>query len=60
MRDLLLIADESGSIGWINFEKIKINFKVVFYQVRLSEFCWIFIFANYVSLLFHKKTVAFS
>lgn len=28
MRDLLLIADESGSIGRINFEKIKSSFKV--------------------------------
>jgi len=28
MRDMLLLADESGSIGWYNFEKIKNTFKV--------------------------------
>ena len=30
MRDILLIADESGSVGWVNFEKIKTSFKVVY------------------------------
>lgn len=27
-RDILLLGDESGSIGWINYEKIKKVFKV--------------------------------
>jgi len=34
-RDILLLGDESGSIGWINYEKIKTHFKVS--EDRLSN-----------------------
>ncbi|XP_039268027.2 uncharacterized protein LOC120343026 isoform X1 [Styela clava] len=33
-RDLLLIGDESGSIGWVNFAKIKENFKAIARNIR--------------------------
>uniref|UniRef100_H2ZJ91 VWFA domain-containing protein n=1 Tax=Ciona savignyi TaxID=51511 RepID=H2ZJ91_CIOSA len=34
MRDILLLGDESGSIGWYNFEKMKNAFKAVAQNVN--------------------------
>ena len=28
-RDILFLGDESGSVGWVNYEKIKNHFKVM-------------------------------